>query len=712
MPGGKQKIAVLGGGVGALTAAFYLTEEPGWEDRYEITVYQQGWRLGGKCASGHDMRPGYGHRIYEHGLHIFAGFYDQAFHMLNRAYEALERPDNHPNKTVWDAFTPQDTIAIVDPDQPLPTARQWLLDFPPNARMPGTTLDTPPMIVMVQRLVALFLHGAPTRTRPPVPATQAPKFDDGGFAGVVDGVFTSLVDFVKKSEEELKACIEDFILHEIITHVEAEMLSFDSSSLDPETRLSLERFLYFGFLTQAVLHGIAKENLIHKGYDAIDRYEWSDWLYMNAVEVAKTQSPKWGDPAVRARNLIDWTPISSLYDYVFGYGDGGNTKIRSFAAGTALRSGFLLISYSGHFFWKMRGAMGDVVIAPVYLALKKRGVKFEFFARITDLSIDPTTDRLASIDYVRQVELKEPEKGYYPLIGVPIPGWPKDVPLEGWPAEPLWDQIRDGELHRSSGRDTEAEHNEEPGGGGRACRLEAGVDFDKAIIGISVGGLKQVCASFPERLPRSNWGPMFDAITLTRTCAMQLWMRRDMDDLGAVSAGRTLTGADQPYSSWSDMSHLLSRETWSGAEVPRSIIYFCGQIQGPQNGPPANIKAYDLAVSWLETNSDFYWPRAVSPTSPYNLDPDLIYDPDPGAPGDVLTRQYIRANCAPSDLYVQSPKDSVYTRMDAHQSGLENLFLAGDWTRNGINSGCAESAARSGYRCAMAVLGKLPELPT
>ena len=161
--------------------------------------------------------------------------------------------------------------------------------------------------------------------------------------------------------------------------------------------------------------------------------------------------------------------------------------------------------------------------------------------------------------------MKNPAAGYDPLIGVPIPGWPKEVPLEGWPAEPLWDQIADGDVHKASSRDLEAEHDVAPGDGGTVCRLEAGVDFDKAIIGISVGGLKEVCASFPARLPRSNWGPMFNAITLTRTCAMQLWMRRDMDDLGAVSAGRTLTGADQPYSTWGDMTHLLSRETWNAS---------------------------------------------------------------------------------------------------------------------------------------------------
>jgi uncharacterized protein with NAD-binding domain and iron-sulfur cluster len=59
---------------------------------------------------------------------------------------------------------------------------------------------------------------------------------------------------------------------------------------------------------------------------------------------------------------------------------------------------------------------------------------------------------------------------------------------------------------------------------------------------------------------------------------------------------------------------------------------------------------------------------------------------------------------------VQSPKNSVYTRMDANQSGFDNLFLAGDWTLNGLNSGCAEGAARSGARCAQAIAGTLSPL--
>src|SRR5437773_7559132 len=100
-PQPKRKIAVLGGGVGALTTAFELTNDPGWQDRYEITVYQMGWRLGGKCASSHN--PEYGQRIEEHGLHIWLGFYENSFRIIRRCYEELNRPAGTPLATWQEA---------------------------------------------------------------------------------------------------------------------------------------------------------------------------------------------------------------------------------------------------------------------------------------------------------------------------------------------------------------------------------------------------------------------------------------------------------------------------------------------------------------------------------------------------------------------------------------------------------------------------------
>ncbi len=68
MPHAKKpvRVAVVGGGCAALTTAYELTK-PEHEGLYEVTVYQMGWRLGGKGASGR----GPSDRIEEHGLHLW-----------------------------------------------------------------------------------------------------------------------------------------------------------------------------------------------------------------------------------------------------------------------------------------------------------------------------------------------------------------------------------------------------------------------------------------------------------------------------------------------------------------------------------------------------------------------------------------------------------------------------------------------------------------
>jgi uncharacterized protein with NAD-binding domain and iron-sulfur cluster len=98
-----KKVAILGGGVSALTTALELSGEADWQERYEITVYQTGWRLGGKGASSRNEAAG--GRIEEHGLHIWLGFYENAFAVIRRSYEELGRPAGTPLATWTDAFT-------------------------------------------------------------------------------------------------------------------------------------------------------------------------------------------------------------------------------------------------------------------------------------------------------------------------------------------------------------------------------------------------------------------------------------------------------------------------------------------------------------------------------------------------------------------------------------------------------------------------------
>jgi uncharacterized protein with NAD-binding domain and iron-sulfur cluster len=105
---GRQKVVIIGGGPAGLAAAFELTK-PGLCPGDCVTVYQMGWRLGGKCASGRDDRG----RIVEHGLHLWFGYYENAFRLLREVYEEL--PDKPRRFRRWsDAFQPVKSTQIGD----------------------------------------------------------------------------------------------------------------------------------------------------------------------------------------------------------------------------------------------------------------------------------------------------------------------------------------------------------------------------------------------------------------------------------------------------------------------------------------------------------------------------------------------------------------------------------------------------------------------
>ena len=105
----KRKVAIIGGGMGGLAAAFDLTRTQELRDAFDVTVYQLGWRLGGKAASSRD---GDG-RILEHGLHVWFGSYENAFELVRAAYAD------------WD--NPHKDQAILDPEAAFQAKRQTVL---------------------------------------------------------------------------------------------------------------------------------------------------------------------------------------------------------------------------------------------------------------------------------------------------------------------------------------------------------------------------------------------------------------------------------------------------------------------------------------------------------------------------------------------------------------------------------------------------------
>ena len=70
--------------------------------------------------------------------------------------------------------------------------------------------------------------------------------------------------------------------------------------------------------------------------------------------------------------------------------------------------------------------------------------------------------------------------------------------------------------------------------------------------------------------------------------------------------------------------------------------------------------------------------------------------------------QFWLGNYQPTERYVLTPAGSVQHRLGRDQSGYENLFLAGDWIKTGLDAGCVEAAVMGGMQASRAICG-VPE---
>ena len=163
------RVAILGGGMAGLATAWRLSE-PGWQDELEsITVYQRGWRLGGKGASSR----GPNGRIEEHGLHLWLGYYENSFRLLRECYAELDRPATDPDAPIrtWrDAMIPSGTVGLED--RRADGWHHWLGQFTTNDLLPGEPEDTAYEYTMTDvlrralELVVDFLESLPDRDTP------------------------------------------------------------------------------------------------------------------------------------------------------------------------------------------------------------------------------------------------------------------------------------------------------------------------------------------------------------------------------------------------------------------------------------------------------------------------------------------------------------------------------------------------------------------
>lgn len=710
-PAPRERIVIVGGGIAALTAAYYLSHSPAMRARYEVTLYQMGWRLGGKLASG---RQGPHARSVEHGLHVWFGFYDNAFRLAQATYARWARPHGCPFASWQDAFEPQSFTPIGENIDG--TWSTWPLHWPTNEDIPGSgevflspwgaiTQFLGSIIAMVETLVAE--HGL--SLGPDLP-DAVPDWLEGivnrGFELLADNhvISRQFVSLLQRARA-VAASLADEDANGVPDAVD-DAATFVSDLLDrfgnllvqqaddlDDDRIDTHHILNAIDIGIAVCRGLLNPEyslLADGNLDKLDPLEFRQFLKDNGANP----------------DIVDhWSVLRALYDTTFQYIDG-DTSRPTFAAGCALRVIIrILFTYKGAVLYLVQSGMGETLIAPLYDVLRDQGVRFEFFHKLTHLGLSPDTNVLNTLTLAKQVRTVD-NAPYAPLFNV--------KGLRCWPDEPFWDQLQDGQDMKDAGVDWESHWNTWPTA--ENVTLEQGTDFDRCILGVSMGAFKTLNSQDPNLASellahKPALKTMTEQLPLVPNVGAQFWMDRTLPELGWDLGRPAMVGWTYPNNIWADMTPVIATEDWPEGDAPKTVHYLTGTLgttlyRAPSSQTDAPALARQQFVARTREQFERYarsiWPKAVTPGTDA-LDYAVLHAPAGTTGLERFEAQYFRSNINPTECIVGTPANSTRFRIEPHQTGIVNLVVCGAWTKTGIDASCVEGAVISGMKAARAI---------
>jgi len=513
-----------------LTAAWALSAQDG----VEVTVYEREWHLGGKGAS---VRGEHG-RIEEHGLHVWLGYYENAFRLMREVYGELDRDRRCPIASVEDAFLPAGRVGVDD----------WVATFDGDGRLPGLGAEPSgpaSVLALIQRGLRLLLDFSASldeeREAPKVviSAVAAPpranaadelmrmlrRAEIAGLVGAVESL-----RLVREGVPALRS-LTPSLLGFLDRTREALLARF---AHEPDARRSWQLADMIG----ACVRGAIRDGLAASPdtFAAIDHLDFREWLALHGASPETLDSPL----------------LRGMYDLVFAYEDGDPERPR-FAAGLGLfLAGKLFFDYKGAIFFKLRAGMGEVVFAPLFQALRARGVRFAFAHRVERLELDG--DRLAAVVLAADPAGRDAD----PLTTV------KGLPCFTARPRPRPEQT---------------------------LRLRAGEDFDAVVLATPLGVVPLLGGELIATRPA--WRELTRRVATVPTQALQLWTRVGERELGWRHPGATVSGYLAPFDTYASMSHLLDHEDWPDP-VPSAVGYFCSALPDAagERAVEANVEAF------------------------------------------------------------------------------------------------------------------------
>jgi hypothetical protein len=594
----KLKVAVLGGGPAACTAALYLARQ---RDRYEVSLYTTGFRLGGKCQSWRN--PDKAFRIEEHGLHAFLGFYHNAFTAVHDAYLSAFPDDGLGEALYRQAFH-------AEPNNGVMVFHKDVWTYCPT---PGRHLAP-----LGQGPVSANLHSgqacsSPWRARSRGPATTSTP----SATSTACSAWPSTESATRSRASGLPACAAP------PAPPTAQKASLSSDLL--------------GGLTADVLIAIRDAiALIFRLDKSISTYAWFLWTGVDTlltIVIGLLEQPGAKPRRARRRRLPRLAarprPARARRRALGRHRPGLRDPVRPPAAAldpAALRTDrregarrqhrlrrrhplvpARVLRQQRRVSYRFTYSCAQTIMTPMYLALQKLGAKVHFFHTVTGLELAPAAaPSAASPPSTSSARPRSRPARRLPAAAHPdLPNNPPE--LRDWPMDPALRpagrrRMVQGEPHRLLRRLADRQH---PRHHGRALR--EGVDFDLAVLGVPLGALPLIespLTSTQDPAADPRWKAMIDGIAVTQTMSFQLWFGTPAATLLAEPRG-LLTAYVQPEPSYGDFTPLISYEDWSDPK-PQYCAYFTGASYSgkpplpPQCGPDYPAK---MQTAWTVDRS-------------------------------------------------------------------------------------------------------------
>jgi uncharacterized protein with NAD-binding domain and iron-sulfur cluster len=756
----RKRVAILGAGPAGLAAAMALSESP----EYSVHVYQMGWKAGGKCATGREAE----HlRSLQNGSHYLFGCYENAIGLLAEAHRVLARHPGEASRfgSFERDLVPRNLIVSKQPAAAADgrgVSGDWFRYMPQNMAQPGDGSKLPSFFDFLTTGLQYAAAFAVDCAVSVVPASSRPRHlgarlcqwalplcphEPGLRARLTRAALAPARSLTNRSAAAASRLVRKGVALGALLVPEAGARALGrgwsqrwprgvqgvrravdafwerSANGPPQLSEQLRRSAVLLDLVGTLFIGFWVDGL-HRpgGFARIDRLDFREWLARHGAREETRQS----------------AIITSWYDAIISY-ERGDVEQGQCSAGLTVHSLLrAMVTYKGAFAYQLRAEVGDSLIAPLVRALELRGVQFHFFERVEQLVVDSSRGLATEVVLAKQVA--DPPAG---ARFIEVMDHELGQARCAWPAAPWCDVAAQIEPPLDSYYSTHQVGKRRLVLRPEGQRLDAADDtyFDVIISALPLQVMEDVLVdssrldgphldSLPGQaahgpgmqgaargLPPA-WQECFSKLQVIESQAIRMWFNvplraRDARDgepsLGWQQSPPILSGHTPPHSTWEDNSQAVSIHAFPEAHRPRTIATLFGPLPTGALNPRTHAHyqaqksaAQAAALAFVENDMLELWPGLQRQGE---VAWDAFIDLEHRSGRARFSWQDVVANVGPNESYIACFPGTLQYRIRPDESGFANLYVAGDWTRNGFEIGSVEGAVVSGLKAAKALSG-------